>query len=221
MRITARMNRRTLFLLPLAPLAGCSKLFYATAVKLGKEKRDILVSRVKDARKDQEEAKEQFKTTLEAFQSVTGFDGGKLEEVYKKLNKEFEKSEDRAKDVRGRVSAIEMVASDMFKEWGKEIDQMSDRSLKTQSRTLLRDTESRYDTLIRKMRDSEKRMKPVLGAFRDQVLFLKHNLNARAIRSLKETSMKIGSDVTALIGEMEASIREADSFVATLGKDES
>lgn len=213
------MNRRSLLSLALVPLAGCSKLFYETAVKLGKEKRDILVSRVKDARKDQEEAKEQFKTTLEAFQSVTGFDGGKLEEVYKKLNKEFEKSEDRANDVGGRINAIEMVARDMFKEWGKEIDQMSDRSLKTQSRSLLRDTESRYGTLIRKMRDSEKRMKPVLGAFRDQVLFLKHNLNARAIRSLKETSVKIGSDVTALIGEMEASIREADSFVASLGKE--
>lgn len=213
------MNRRSLLSLPLVPLAGCSKLFYETAVKLGKEKRDILVSRVKDARRDQEEAKEQFKTTLEAFQSVTGFDGGKLAEVYKKLNKEFEKSEDRANDVGGRINAIEMVARDMFKEWGKEIDQMSDRSLKTQSRSLLRDTEVRYGTLIRKMRDSEKRMKPVLGAFRDQVLFLKHNLNARAIRSLKETSVKIGSDVTALIGEMEASIREADSFVASLGKE--
>ncbi len=214
------MNRRSLLLLPGAALASCTRIFYATSKKLGKEKRDILVSRVKDARKDQTEAKEQFQSTLEAFQAVTGFQGGKLEDTYKKLNKEFERSEGRAQDVSNRVESIEKVAHDLFREWNQEIDQIGDRSLKAQSRTLLRATERRYETLASKMKDSERRMKPVLQAFRDQVLFLKHNLNARAIQSLKDTSIRIDKDVTALLGEMDASIREADAFIATMAKEE-
>ncbi len=195
---------------------SCTRIFYATNAKFGKEKRDILASRVKDARREQEETKEQFQTTLEAFQAVTGFQGGQLESVYKKLNKEFEKSEDRANEVRDRISAVERVANDMFREWGQEIDQIGDRDLKSKSRALMRGTQGRCNTLLLRMKEAEIRMMPVLRAFRDQVLFLKHNLNAQAIQSLRETSVRIDADVSALVRDMETSIREADSFVAAL-----
>lgn len=51
------------------------------------------------------------------------------------------------------------------------------------------------------------------AAFYDQVLFLKHNLNARAIASLKGNVASIESDIAVLIREMEASIREANRFI--------
>ena len=57
---------------------------------------------------------------------------------------------------------------------------------------------------------------PVLAAFHDQVLFLKHNLNAEAISSLKETAGGINDDVKALIADMDKSINEANSFVAQM-----
>jgi len=56
-------------------------------------------------------------------------------------------------------------------------------------------------------------MQPVLTAFRDQVLFLKHNLNAAAIASLQTTAKGIESDVERLVAEMNASIAEADRFI--------
>ena len=49
---------------------------------LGKEKRDILVQRIKDARKDQDQTKKQLQTTMESFQALTGFQGGSLEKSY-------------------------------------------------------------------------------------------------------------------------------------------
>ncbi|MFN7921553.1 MAG: DUF2959 family protein [Bryobacteraceae bacterium] len=187
--------------------------------KLGKEKRDILAKRVDASRKDQEEAKKQFQTALEAFQALTGFDGGNLEEIYKKLNKEYERTEDRAKDVSNRIESIEQVAGDMFKEWDNEIDEMRNSDLKNRSRALRREAEKRYRPLIARMRASETKMKPVLGAFRDQVLFLKHNLNAKAIASLKQTAIKMDGEVAVLVKEIEASIQEADAFIATLGSE--
>ncbi|MCC6262501.1 MAG: DUF2959 domain-containing protein [Bryobacterales bacterium] len=197
---------------------SCSSLYYSSMEKLGKEKRDILVSRVKSVREDQEKAKEQFKTTLEAFQAVTGFDGGDLEKTYKKLNGEFEDAESRAKKVRERVDSVEKVAKDLFAEWEGEVGSIHDPQLKSKSRRLLLDTRKRYAALINKMRAAEKRMEPVLSAFRDQVLFLKHNLNARAIQSLKETTIEIDAEVTRLVQDLESSIQEADAFIAAMAE---
>lgn len=197
-------------------LAGCDKLYYSSMKKLGKEKRDILAARIMDGKKDQEKAKEQIKTTMEAFQELTGFSGGNLEKVYKKLNGEYERAEARAKDVSERVDSIDRVAQDLFKEWTTEISSMSDRQLKVQSQQMLRDTQQRQRILMAKMREVESRMKPVLQKFRDKVFFLKHNLNARAIASLKDTTLQINNDVDALVSQIDLSVKEADEFIKTL-----
>jgi hypothetical protein len=59
-------------------------------------------------------------------------------------------------------------------------------------------------------------MEPVLAALRDRVLFLKHNLNARAIASLKSERDVIKTDVAALIRDMNKSIDEADRFIKAM-----
>jgi hypothetical protein len=56
-------------------------------------------------------------------------------------------------------------------------------------------------------------MKPVLAAFKDHVLFLKHNLNAQAIASLKGELDTIEDSVAALVFDMEKSIKEANEFI--------
>ncbi len=197
---------------------ACTRLYYAANEKIGREKRDILVRRVEAARKDQNEAKEQFQSALEAFQSVSGFKGGKLEDVYNKLNKELERSEGRAKDVNEGIRSIEKVAGDLFKEWDKEIAAIGSRDLRSRSQEIRSETERRYAALVRKMHESESKMDPVLGAFRDQVLFLKHNLNAKAISSLKNNVLKIDGEVTALVKDIEASIAESDAFIKSMGQ---
>lgn len=203
-----------------ATLGGCdaigSYLYYESMEKLGREKRDILARRVEAGRKEQVEAKEQFQTTLEAFQDLTGFEGGNLEKTYNQLNKEYERSETQAKQVGERIQAIDKVANDLFAEWEKEIGEIGSQDLQRRSRELLSETKGRYSQFISKMRDAEGKMEPVLSKFRDQVLFLKHNLNAAAIASLSETSLQIDSDVAALVSDIEASIAEADSFIASL-----
>ena len=212
--------RRIFLLAPLAGLCSCEwaaeKLFVSSMEALGKEKRDILARRVSESREDQEKAKEQFKTTLEAFQELTGFDGGDLEKTYKRLDKEYQRSESRANRVRERIDGIERVARSMFREWDQEISEISSNDLRAKSRRLLEDTQSRYDELIAKMKSAEGKMEPVLAAFRDQTLFLKHNLNAQAIQSLSDVAVEIDDDVAALIADIEASIAEADEFVESL-----
>jgi len=184
--------------------------------KLGKEKRDILVKRIVDGKKDQEEARQQIKTTLESFKELTGFDGGDLERVYNKLNGEYEAARDRAGDVSNRIQSIHQVAQDLFKEWAKEIEEMGDASLKSRSRVMLRDAQVRHKHYMTAMRATERKIQPVIRAFHDQVLFLKHNLNARAVRSLKTTLAKLDGEVALLVTDIERSMQESDEFVKSL-----
>ena len=202
----------------LLAVTGCKSAYYNTWEKLGWAKRDILVDRVEDARDDQEAAKKQFKTTLERFQEVTNFQGGDLEEKYKKLNGEYEDSVSAAEDVSKRIKAVESVAGDMFKEWQEEIKQFSNAELRRSSEEKLRDTRQRYNQLIGVMKQAEGKMKPVLAAFKDQVLYLKHNLNAQAVSSLQATAAGIESDVAKLIADMEKSIAEANTFINQMNK---
>jgi hypothetical protein len=215
-------NRRFILIscLMAATLAGvgCSTMYYKTWEKLGWEKRDILVDRVKDARDDQKEAKEQFKTTLEQFQAVTNFQGGNLEAKYKKLNGEYEDSVAAAQAVKDRIASVEKVANDLFTEWQAELKQYESAELRRNSEKQLAETKSRYRELIGVMKQASGKMDPVLAAFHDQVLFLKHNLNAQAIASLQTTAASIEQDVAALIKDMEASIKEADDFISQMDK---
>jgi prefoldin subunit 5 len=189
---------------------------YSALESIGVEKRDLLVDRVSDARDAQESAKDQFTSALEQFRSVVDVEGGDLERTYDRLNSEYERSQNRAQAVSERIDAVEQVAEDLFSEWEEELDDYSSASLRTDSRRLLNDTQRRYTTLIGSMHRAESSMNPVLEVFQDQVLALKHNLNAQAIASLRTELGSIEKQTSSLVRDMERAIAEANKFIATL-----
>ena len=196
--------------------ASCQTTYYAVWEKMGKEKRHLLKDNVEKAREDQAEASEQFATVVERIKAMYGFDGGDLEDVYEKLNQDYLSCEERAQDVRDRVDNVERIAADLFKEWEAEIVTIENVKLKKQSRASLKDTRNRYARLQQSMARAEASMAPVLVNLRDYVLYLKHNLNAQAVSSLKKEVLDIEADVSSLIEDMNRSIKEADAFVKSM-----
>jgi septal ring factor EnvC (AmiA/AmiB activator) len=200
-----------------APLiAGCQAAMYSALESIGIEKRDVLVKRVSDARDAQESAKDQFASALDQFRSVVKVDGGELERTYDRLNSEYERSRTRAEAVAARIDAVEQVAEDLFADWVDELDEYSDASLRRDSERLLNDTKRRYAVLIKTMQRAESSMDPVLEIFQDQVLALKHNLNAQAIGSLRNELASIEKQTAALMKDMERSIAEANQFITSM-----
>jgi hypothetical protein len=186
--------------------------------KFGWEKRDLLVDRVKEARKSQEEAQKEFKTTLERFREIVAFEGGSLEEKYNKLNDQLKRNEDRAKHVKDRIDGVRDVSRDLFREWQEELGKYSDRQMRAESERQLRETRARTDALIASMTNAHKRIEPVLKPLRDRVLFLKHNLNARALGALTKELGGVSSEVDALVADLQKSIAEADAFLTDMEK---
>jgi hypothetical protein len=197
-------------------LSGCQSTYYKAMSTLGKEKRDILVQRIKDAKKDQDQTKQQLQTTMESFQALTGFKGGSLEKSYKRLNSDYESAASQAGKLHDKIQSIDQVSNDLFKEWQGEINAMDNGKLKSQDGVMLRNAKTRQATYMRAMHRTEDQIAPVLKAFHDQVLFLKHNLNARAIGSLKSTSAGLQNDVAGLVQSIDASSQEADKLISSL-----
>jgi len=197
-------------------LIACESTYYSTMEQFGVHKRDILVDRVQDGREAQLDAQKQFRSALEEFKSLVDYDGGNLEKRYNKLNKEFEASEDSAQEIHQRVDDIDSVAKALFKEWKGELAEYSSAVLRRQSQEQLDATRRQYSQLISAMRGAETKLDPVLDAMRDQVLFLKHNLNANAIKSLKGEVGSINRNVDSLLAAMEKAISEADTFISQM-----
>lgn len=202
--------------LVLSTMSGCQRAYYSAMESLGVHKRDIFTDRVEAARDAQIEAKDQFASALEAFQALVDIKDDDLEETYAKVNAEYEQSQAKATAVRERIDAVEGVAGALFDEWEAELDQYTNKTLRQESAKTLTRTQDQYRQLIEAMHRAEKRMDPVLNTFRDQVLVLKHSLNARAIASLDKELRTIEADVTRLIQEMDQSINEANTFIRAM-----
>jgi len=200
-------------------LTACSSMEYAVRERFGQHKRELLVERVGDAKESQVEAKEQFVDALTRFKEVSGFQGGVLEAQYESLNDEFKACERRAGEVHKRIGAVEDVAQALFKEWSDELAEYTSPQLREASEERLNETRRSADQLIASMRNAERRMTPVLNTFRDQVLFLKHNLNARAVASLGNVALELQQDINALVNDMERAIDEANRFIESMQAD--
>jgi len=203
-------------LLIVALMLGCRSVYYSTMETFGVHKRDLLKKRVTEARDEQKAAGEQFKDALTRLKELYAFEGGNLERTYNRLKADYDKSALRAEAVRKRIRDVETVAGDLFKEWEREIKQITSESLRAGSREQMTRTRARYDELHNSLKRAEESMGPVLVKFNDHVLYLKHNLNAAAIGSLKGEATDIQAEIGKLIEDMNKSIQQADEFIKTI-----
>ncbi len=197
-------------------LFGCQSAYYNTMEKMGYAKRDILVDRVEKATETQGEVKEEFQSAYQAFNALLKLESTSLEERYETLNDAYEDSLSKSEELTERIEAIESVAVALFKEWQQELNEYSSASLKASSAKKLKITKSRYKTYLKSLKRAESKVEPVLAVFKDQVLYLKHNLNAEKVSALKGEVRRFDSDVKGLVSEMDRSIKDAKQFIQGL-----
>jgi len=197
-------------------LTGCQSAYYGAMEKVGIHKRDILVDRVDDARDAQTDAQEEFKSALQRLDELLKFDGGELEARYNALNDDYESSKAAAERVYDRIEAIDDVAQALFDEWQEELGMYSNDAMRRESERSLRETERRYTSLLQSMERAADTMEPVLEKLQDNVLYLKHNLNAKAVDAIRGEYRSLRSDVDVLIREMETAIQESNAFIEAM-----
>lgn len=202
-------------------LSGCQSAYYGAMEKVGYHKRDIMVDRVKDAKESQEDAQKEFSSALEEMQALLNHDGSNLEKAYNKAKDEYESAQSAADNVSNRIKKVEDVAEALFDEWQDEIGEISKASLRRNSEAKLKETRRAYGQLIKSMHRAESKMPPILTAMKDNMLYLKHNLNAQAIGAIKGEFASLQTDISGLIKEMNKSINESNKFIESLEKSKS
>ena len=211
---------KTIYISLLALLLGAcgtvDKARYSALEKVGVHKRDILVDRIEATSKTQEQTKEQFQSAYEELAGLVKVDDRGLEKKYKKMAKAVAASEDKAEELDNRIESVNKVAKALFAEWQQELSEYQSASLRQVSAQNLATTKQRYSAIYKKMQVSQQRVEPVLKVLQDNTLYLKHNLNARAVSSLSSEVLVIEDKVAQLIQQMEASINESKTFIDSM-----
>ncbi|NND82680.1 MAG: DUF2959 domain-containing protein [Gammaproteobacteria bacterium] len=210
------MTRISILLASCLLISACGtaqKAKYSALEQVGIHKRDILVDRIEKTARTQEQTKQKFQSAYEELAGLIEVDDQGLEKRYKRMAAAVEASEDKAAELTGRVAAVDRVAQDLFSEWERELGQYQSANLKQASERNLQITRNRYQALYVKMQTAQQRVQPVLEVLQDNTLFLKHNLNARAVSSLSGEVLRVQDKVAVLISDMELSIDEARDFV--------
>lgn len=210
------VTRLSVFTSLLLLVTGCASTYYSAMEKVGIPKREIMVNRVEDTRDSQKNAQQQFRSALDQFGSVINLEQTDLKSAYDKLNGEYKKCARATNDVTSRIDSVESVSNALFAEWKKEIKLYENTDFKAASKKQLDGTQARYKSMLAGMREAEASMQPVLGMFRDNVLFLKHNLNAQAIGSLAPEFEALQLEIDNLIQKMNDSIEQSNQFISEL-----
>ncbi len=210
---------RIIAVLVLAGTVGsCQTAYYSMWEQLGREKRELLKKNVESVQQEQQDAAEHFESALDRLRNVYGVGDAKLEKEYDRLKDEYDRARETAGDIHDRIDTIETIAGDLFTEWSNELDEISNPELRARSREKLKETKKQYMKMATALKNAEKRIDPVLVQLNDQVLFLKHNLNAAAIGGLNSEINLIEADIDSLIAELKQSIAEAARFLQELPK---
>jgi hypothetical protein len=204
--------------LSLSACGTVQRVQYSVLEKAGIHKRDILVDRIEKTSETQQETKEQFQSAYEELASLVNVDGGSLEKKYKRMAKAVSASEEQAQELDDRIKSVNGVAGALFKEWQQELIEYQSASLRRTSEANLNSTKQRYAVIYSKMQASQQRVEPILRVLQDNTLYLKHNLNARAVNSLSSEVLVIEDKVAILIQQMEASINESKNFIDAMTK---
>ncbi len=211
------MRKAAIFLILLLVTTSCSSAYYAMWEKLGKQKRDLLRDNALKARQEQVETNTQFKDALEKLRASYPIKPTELSKTYDRLSGEYEQSKSKADSLQARIEKMNSIARDLFREWEREAESMSSSSLRSQSLSKLEQTKDRYEAMHSSLQRAHAKTEPVLSKFRDNVLFLKHNLNAQVVGALDSEASDMTREIDELIRSMNQSISETDKFLGELG----
>ena len=197
-------------------LGGCQSAYYSAMEQAGVPIRTLVVNRVEAARDAQQDAGDRFSSALERFRSVVDVPESELSHTYDALADEYEASQRAAQAVHQRVDAIEGATDALFDEWEGELDEYHNADYRQRSADELKQARKRYAEMLDAMHAAEQSLQPALDLMHDNVLFLKHNLNAQAIGALQPEVERLDARVAHLRQQMRSAIERSNTFISAL-----
>ncbi|NLH17514.1 MAG: DUF2959 domain-containing protein [Phycisphaerae bacterium] len=215
------MNTRWIAIIAVLVLGamGCNNsLGYDLQEAMGTPKRQLMVSRVQDTRDSMKETKKTFASAMQQFGSVYKEGGSKLENKYAILKKEYENCNSRASELRSQIANVKSIGQVLFQEWQKELDQFTNEQMRKLSEVKMQQTREKYVTMTSGMDRVSARMTPALNSMNDQLLNIKHSLNALITISLEEELVQLRTHMDSLMTEIDAAVEHCNTFIGSMAE---
>jgi hypothetical protein len=193
--------------------SGCYQAYDTTLETFGKSKKDTLIDRIAAARDAQAQTKEQFALALDEFRAIAGYKGFLLEEKYKELKSQYDQCESQTHTVENQLTEVRRAAKSLFRQWEDEMETFSSSVARRSSEQKYKEMQTRYDAVINAMDRVCDKFYPALSAFKDQVLLLKHNINAQAQIASGGEQAVAEREISLLTQEIDRAMAQADSFI--------
>jgi chromosome segregation ATPase len=192
---------------------SCSTVYYNFWEFLGQEKRELLQTELENITEDQSDVKEDFQDTLTKIRSEYSYKEGSLEKTYDELSGDYKSLNSQAENLSKRIVKAQDIASDLFQEWKEEAWKITNIEFRKESLKKRVSTMTKFKVTVKAIKAVESNMQRVLTKLNDRVLYLKHNLNAKAIGKIKIELKNIEGEIVALIKQINRSNDQANSFI--------
>jgi len=173
------------------------------------KKADALIGEV-------EEAQLQVRAALDAYNALVRGGASDLRKPYRNLDREIERCEKRREAVQRRADDAKKEADAYFRGWAASLPLIASEDLRGRSEARMRDSRTRFDGILAAGRRAATEYEPFLVRLRDQWTYLGHDLNPSGLESLRPDAQELTESGTQLLVEIESSLREARSYVASI-----
>ncbi len=183
----------------------------------GLKKTDNLIKKAEGLVKETTSAREQIGKTLDTYNSIWADDTKDVKKVYKSVEGEMKKSEEKREAVKKQLDEMKVEADAYFASWKASLAQISaNADLRKQSEARMGETKAKFDGIQGSIAEARQAYEPFITSVKDQYTYLGHDLNPSGIASLKPEKDKLAVTGKELFGKLDASIKKATEYINSI-----
>jgi hypothetical protein len=176
-------------------------------------KMEVLVRQVTSARDSHTVATDQIVSTLKVIRR-RAWTGTPPQEAYDTVRRALATCESRYRTAQQRRKLVQSTSVEFFEQWGRELEDYDDDTLRDESRRTLNDFKDRLKVVTRQMKDAEEEMDKVIGVVQDQMLFIKHHRTSASLPPRPGPDVEPVIQAETLVNMTSVTVLRADDFIS-------
>lgn len=195
-------------------VAGCDAVDMSSGLQF--DERGRLVRSVEAVVDAQERTLEEFREALKAFDAVFNDLTIPLADRFAALEVGYRRVARNATRVQARIEAVAYECNRLFMAWDEDIPALSNDSYRISREVHLQRSRSRCERVLRTMRETDRRLVPLLDQYRRELLVLRRELSEERFIEAGRRLRGFHRDMQTAIFALRDSIVSANAFIALL-----
>ena len=163
------------------------------------------------------QTRDQLQATVDAIDALVKQKSGDMRPAYDAFVAQIAKTEQTAATTKARTDKMEAEAATHFGSWQKDIDSISNPSLKDKAQKRLTSFQKSYDKVIGQLKDASSRFTPLLSDLNDIQKTLVNDLTPGGVKSVRSSVSDAQWNLKSVRRSIYAAIEELTKMEQSLG----